>query len=190
MRARDLVALALHLDFAQLLGLAVDLPTPDQRLLRRHRHEDRVLTQPVLVPGLHADPARPEHGQARHLHPGDGDAHEGPLARFERWGQDRGDDLGVGLVHRGHRLRPDIGRLLRLDLVVHVLGAGAVAHRLQAHRLHWSSLAHHARRICVGSNALQVVVFGQSSWGSGLPTSATPGPMRSPIGRSRSRSNP
>ncbi len=160
---RDAVAVALHLHLGQLLGLAVDLAAADEGLLGRHGHEDRVLAQAVLVAGLDADPAGPEDGQPGHLDPGDGDAHQRLGTGLERRRQDGGDDLGIGLVDGRHRLGPDVG-LLGLDLPVHLLGAGAVADTLS-----WSlPCAHHARRICVGSNALQVVWVGQSSGGKRL----------------------
>src|SRR4051812_26196278 len=54
------VAVARERDLAELLGLTERLPSTDDRLLRGHRHQERVVADRPFVPRLHRERARAE----------------------------------------------------------------------------------------------------------------------------------
>ena len=115
---------------ADLLRLAVGLATADGGLLRRHRHEQRVLAFDAPVPSPHAEPAGAEDRDAR-AHVDRGEPDPGPrFRRLERRRQHRADRVGVGLPDDRHRGRPDL-RGGRFDLAVALLigWTGAVSNR-------------------------------------------------------------
>ncbi len=103
-QAFDRVAVTRCADLADLLRLAERLPPADGRLLRRHRHQQRVLALGALVRGAHREVAGAERVAAGHLDGGQCDPHERFRAGRQRPRKHRRDDFGVGFVDRSQRL--------------------------------------------------------------------------------------